>query len=85
LSVTINYGCFEPAVIAAKKAGVQRFVYCSSSSVYDVSDSPDVAEDHPLMPLMLYNNFKGMCEPLLWKHKSDDFTAIVIRPATICR
>ena len=57
-------------VVAAKKAGVKRFVYCSSSSVYGVSDSPDVTEEHPLVPLTLYNKFKGMCEPLLWKHKA---------------
>lgn len=84
LSKTINYDCFEPIVIAAKKAGVRRFVYCSSSSVYGVSNSPEVTEDHPLIPLTLYNKFKGMCEPLLWKHMADDFTAVVIRPATIC-
>lgn len=84
LSKTINYDCFEPMVAAAKKAGVKRFVYCSSSSVYGVSDSPDVTEDHPLVPLTLYNKFKAMCEPDLWKYKSDDFTCVVIRPATIC-
>jgi nucleoside-diphosphate-sugar epimerase len=84
LSETINYACFEPMVMAARKAGVKRFVYCSSSSVYGVSDSPDVTEDHPLVPLTLYNKFKGMCEPLLWKHKADDFTCVVIRPATVC-
>jgi len=84
LSKTINYDCFESVVLAAKDAGVQRFVYCSSSSVYGVSDSPDVTEDHPLVPLTLYNQFKGQCEPLLWKHKADDFTCVVIRPATIC-
>ena len=32
LSQTINYDCFEPLVIAAKNAGVRRFIYCSSSS-----------------------------------------------------
>lgn len=84
LSETINYDCFEPMVAAAKEAGVTRFVYCSSSSVYGMSDSPDVTEEHPLVPLTLYNKFKGMCEPLLWKHKADDFTCVVIRPATIC-
>lgn len=84
LSTTINYGCFEPLVIAAKKAGVKRFVYCSSSSVYGVSNSPQVTEDHALVPLTLYNKFKGMCEPLLWKHMADDFTAVTIRPATVC-
>src|ERR1700722_14867771 len=84
LSQTINFDCFEPMVIAAKKAGVKRFVYCSSSSVNGVSDNPNVTEEHPLLPLTLYNKFKGMCEPLLWKHKSDDFTCTVIRPATLC-
>jgi nucleoside-diphosphate-sugar epimerase len=84
LSKTINYDCFEPMVLAARNAGVKRFVYCSSSSVYGVSDSPDVTEEHPLVPLTLYNKYKGMCEPLLWKYNSDDFTSVVIRPATIC-
>jgi len=84
LSKTINYDCFEPLVLAAKNAGVKRFVYASSSSVYGVSDSPDVTEDHPLVPLTLYNKFKGMCEPLLFKHMSDDFVCVTIRPATVC-
>ena len=84
LSKTINYDCFAPMVAAAKEAGVRRFVYASSSSVYGVSDSPNVTEDHPLIPLTLYNKFKGMCEPELLAQKSDDFTVVVIRPATIC-
>ncbi len=84
LSESINYTCFEPMVIAAKKAGVKRFVYCSSSSVYGVSDKPNVTEDHPLVPLTLYNKFKGLCEPLLFKHMSDDFICVTIRPATVC-
>src|SRR5262249_46682387 len=84
LSESINSDCSEPLVVAAKKVGVKRFVYCSSSSVYGVSDLPDVTENPPLVPLTLYNKFKGMCEPILWKHKADDFTCVVIRPATIC-
>ena len=32
LSTSINLDAFEPMVIAAKKAGVKRFIYCSSSS-----------------------------------------------------
>ena len=51
LSRTINYDCFEPLVVAAKRSGVRRFVYASTSSVYGVSDKPDVTEDHPLVPL----------------------------------
>ena len=84
LSTTINLNAFEPIVVAAKEAGLKRFIYCSSSSVYGVSDAPEVTEDHPLVPLTLYNKFKGMCEPLLFKHQSDDFTCVTIRPATVC-
>jgi nucleoside-diphosphate-sugar epimerase len=84
LSTSINLDAFEPMVVAAKKAGVKRFVYCSSSSVYGVSESPDVTEDHPLVPLTHYNKYKGMCEPLLWQHQSPEFVCVTIRPATLC-
>jgi nucleoside-diphosphate-sugar epimerase len=84
LSTSVNLECFEPMVVAAKKAGVGRFVYCSSSSVYGVSDAPEVTEDHPLVPLTLYNKYKGMCEPLLWRHQASGFICVTIRPATVC-
>lgn len=84
LSKSINYSCFEPMVLAAKNAGVGRFIYCSSSSVYGVSEDPNVTEDHPLLPLTDYNKYKGLCEPLLFKHQSADFTCVTIRPATVC-
>lgn len=84
LSTSVNLDAFEPTVIAAKKAGVRRFIYASSSSVYGVSDKPNVTEDHPLVPLTLYNKYKGMCEPLLLKHTDDKFVGMVFRPATVC-
>jgi nucleoside-diphosphate-sugar epimerase len=84
LSTSINYDAFEPLVVLAKAAGVKRFIYCSSSSVYGVSEAADVREDHPLVPLTLYNRYKGMCEPLLFKHQGDDFVCVTIRPATVC-
>jgi len=84
LSTSVNLDAFEPMVLTAKNAGVKRFVYCSSSSVYGVSDKPEVTEDHPLMPVSLYNKYKGMCEPILWKHQGPNFTCVTIRPATVC-
>ena len=36
------------------------------------------------MPLTLYNKFKGMCEPLLFKHTDKIFSGVVFRPATVC-
>jgi len=84
LSKSINYDCFEPMVQACKEAGVKRFIYASTSSVYGVSDAPEVDEEHPLVPLTDYNKYKGMCEPILLKYQSPDFTTVIIRPATVC-
>jgi len=84
LSRSINYDCFEPLVAAARQVGVRRFIYASTSSVYGVSDAPDVTEDHPLVPLTDYNKYKGMCEPILLRYQSPDFTTVIIRPATVC-
>jgi nucleoside-diphosphate-sugar epimerase len=84
LSRTINYECFEPLVAASKAAGAKRFIYVSTSSVYGVSDAPEVGEDHPFVPLTDYNKYKGLCEPVLLRHQSPGFVATIIRPATVC-
>lgn len=84
LSRSINYECFEPLVRLAREAGVRRFVYASTSSVYGVSDAPDVTEEHPLVPLTDYNRYKGLCEPILLKYQTPEFTTVIIRPATVC-
>jgi len=84
LSTSINYDAFEPLVVASKEAGVKRFIYASSSSVYGVSEAKDVTEDHPLVPLTLYNKYKGLCEPILKSHTTKDFVGVVFRPATVC-
>jgi nucleoside-diphosphate-sugar epimerase len=84
LSKSINYDCFEPMVVASEQAGVRRFLYVSTSSVYGVSDADEVTEDHPLVPLTDYNKYKGLCEPFLLKHGSSNFVPVIIRPATVC-
>lgn len=84
LSTTVNFNAFEPLVKASKEAGVKRFIYASSSSVYGVSEEPDVKEDHPLVPLTLYNKYKGMCEPILKNYTDDSFVGVIFRPATVC-
>jgi nucleoside-diphosphate-sugar epimerase len=84
LSRSINFDCFEPMVRASVDAGVKRFIYVSSSSVYGVSDAPEVTEDHPLVPLTDYNRYKGLCEPILFRYQSPSFTTVIIRPATVC-
>ena len=84
LSTSINLDAFEPMVIASKEAGIKRFIYASSSSVYGLSDKKDVKEDHPLLPLTLYNKYKGLCEPILFKYTDNNFEGVIFRPATVC-
>ena len=84
LSRSINYDCFEPLVAESRQVGVRRFIYASTSSVYGVSDAPDVTEEHPLVPLTDYNKYKGMCEPILLRYQAPAFTTVIIRPATVC-
>ena len=84
LSKSVNLDSFGPTVKAAKEAGVRRFIFASSGSVYGVSDSPQVTEEHPLVPVSLYNKYKAACEPLLFAEQSPTFTTVAVRPATIC-
>ena len=84
LGKSINFDAFAPLVEASKVAGVSRFIFVSSSSVYGVSDAPDVTEEEPLNPLTDYSKYKAMCEPILLEQQSPDFTTLVIRPATVC-
>jgi len=84
LSKSINYDAFEPMILAAKRAGIKRFIHASTSSVYGVSKEKHVTEDHPLVPLTLYNKYKALTEPFLLKHIDNKFEGAIIRPATIC-
>ncbi|MBD99172.1 MAG: UDP-glucose 4-epimerase [Verrucomicrobia bacterium] len=84
LGKSINLDPFEPMVQIAKASGVKRFIYASSSSVYGIKEEPNVTEDMSLEPLTDYSKFKAECEKILKKYESDDFTAMTIRPATVC-
>lgn len=84
LSRTINYDAFVSLVRICRDSGVRRFVFASSGSVYGVSDDPNVTEEHPLVPVSLYNKYKAMCEPVLLEAQSPAFTTVTVRPATIC-
>ncbi|MCK5579918.1 MAG: NAD-dependent epimerase/dehydratase [Candidatus Omnitrophica bacterium] len=84
LSKSINFDAFEPLVKISKEYGVKRFIYASTCSVYGISDAPEVTEDHPLVPITDYNKYKGLCEPVLLKYQSPEFTTVIIRPATVC-
>jgi len=84
LGKSINYDAFRPLVRAAKKAGVKRFIYASSSSVYGIKDDAEVTEDLPLDPLTDYSKFKVLCEQVLEEEREPGFVTLTIRPSTVC-
>ena len=84
LGRSINYDSFRPLVRAARDAGVKRFLYASSSSVYGVSDEPEVTEDLPLKPLTDYSRYKALCEEVLERERQPGFVTCTVRPATVC-
>jgi nucleoside-diphosphate-sugar epimerase len=84
LGKSINYDAFRPLVRAAKAAGVKRFIYASSSSVYGFKSDHNVTEDLPLEPMTDYSKFKALCEKELEEEREPGFTTLTIRPATVC-
>ena len=84
LGKSINLDAFEPLVRICARAGVSRFIYASSSSVYGIKDESDVHEEMVLEPLTDYSRFKADCESILDRYRSESFTTVTIRPATVC-
>ena len=84
LGRSINLDSFVPLVRAAKDAGVKRFIYASSSSVYGIKEGVEVTEELSLEPLTDYSKFKAECEILLSREKAPGFVTVTIRPATVC-
>jgi nucleoside-diphosphate-sugar epimerase len=84
LGKAINYDAFMPLVEISKASGVRRFIYASSSSVYGVKDVENVDESMSLEPLTDYSKFKALCEDILLRYQSPQFTTVIVRPATVC-
>jgi len=84
LGKAINLDAFRPLVEISKNAGVNRFIYASSSSVYGIKKELHVHEGISLEPLTDYSRFKANCEKILAEYESSNFTTVTIRPATVC-
>jgi nucleoside-diphosphate-sugar epimerase len=84
LGKSINYDAFIDLVKVSKDAGVKRFIYASSSSVYGIKAEPNVHEDLALEPLTDYSKYKAMCEEVLMKERTPGFTTLIVRPSTVC-
>src|SRR5215475_9767453 len=67
---------------AARKAGVERFLFASSCSLYGAAGSAAVAEDAELFPVTPYGEAKVMAERELSSMAGDGFSPTYLRNAT---
>ena len=84
LGKSINLDAFTPLVEISKTKGIKRFIYASSSSVYGLKEEKEIHENISLDPLTDYSKYKAECEIILKKYESENFTPIILRPATVC-
>lgn len=83
LSWEINALHLSQLLFNCKSAGVKRFIYASSGSVYGVKDDPQVTEDLVPEPISVYNKTKLVAERVVNGFK-DYMDIYNIRPATVC-
>jgi nucleoside-diphosphate-sugar epimerase len=67
---------------AAKQAGVERFVFASSCSLYGAAGSGGVGEDADLFPVTPYGETKVLAERELALLADDNFSPTYLRNAT---
>ncbi len=83
LTYDINHKGTMRIARCAKEAGVKRFVYASSQSVYGISDTSRAAdEESEKNPITAYAKTKWICEGELSELCDDDFAVTIMRPAT---
>jgi nucleoside-diphosphate-sugar epimerase len=68
----------------AKKAGVSRFVFASSCSMYGFAEGGPRKEDDALNPLTAYARSKVATENVLQELATNDFVVTSLRFATAC-
>jgi nucleoside-diphosphate-sugar epimerase len=84
LTLAINFGATVDLARNAKEAGVERFVFASSCSMYGAASGDEsVGEDAPLKPLTAYAVSKVRSEEALAELADADFIPIFMRNATV--
>jgi nucleoside-diphosphate-sugar epimerase len=78
----INHHASVRLAKLAKDAGVQRFLYASTCSVYGAAGDGLVGEDAPLRPLTPYAESKVRVEDDVAALADDDFCPVFLRNAT---
>lgn len=85
LTEEINFQATIRLAQLAKEAGVKRFIYSSSQSMYGISETDEELEEDSSKkkPFTIYAKTKWEAECELKKLCSNDFTVVCLRPSTV--
>lgn len=83
VTLDIDYRATVRLAELAKQAGVRRFLYASSCSLYGKSDKEWMDETSPMAPLTAYAQSKVRAEEDLQKLSDSHFAPIILRCATV--
>jgi nucleoside-diphosphate-sugar epimerase len=82
ITYEINHRASVTLAEHARNAGVRRFLYASTCSVYGAAGDELVTEDAPLRPVTPYADSKVRVEDELMNMADEDFSPIMLRNAT---
>lgn len=85
LTYNVNFNATIKLAKLAKQAGIKRFIYASSQSMYGISKiNNELDEDNSQKnPITAYAKTKWDAECELKKLGSNDFTVVCFRPSTV--
>jgi nucleoside-diphosphate-sugar epimerase len=84
LTRSVNKTAVDHLMRSSRRAGVRRFLYASSASVYGIKDDPAVTEELSLAPITLYARYKAEGEDTLNALVGPTFCGVSVRAATVC-
>ena len=82
LTYSVNRDASVHLAEVAKRAGVSRYLFSGSCSVYGAGEKLDLSENDPLAPLTAYAKSKIDTELAVGKLADNDFTPAFLRNAT---
>jgi nucleoside-diphosphate-sugar epimerase len=82
LTEEINYRAAVRLARSARDAGVKRFIFSSSCSIYGQGESKSLTEESPFRPITAYARSKAKAEADIAALATDSFSPIFLRNAT---
>ncbi len=79
----VNIGGTRICLEEAKKAGVRKFIYCSTCGVHGNVDNPPADENAPINAADYYQQTKYRAEPEVLEFHRNGLPSVILRPAAI--